>query len=167
MVTVTNETGFWLGFSDHDHDHGHDNFGWSHDSDRERERSHHHDRDDGDTIFGGDGNDIIFGQDGGDVLHGDAGDDWLIGGDDQDCLDGGSGKDKLYQGENDSRQLRDLVSNGTPLIDWSGMSGSFFDATDKPANKVCSSPWLDDFLNHVGQSESQRNPNIGLRVKVG
>jgi hypothetical protein len=167
LITVSDDSVFWLNFADHNHDHSRDNYSWLHIGDRAHELSLHHDYDGGDIISGGDGNDIIFGQDGSDVLHGDAGDDWLIGGADKDVLVGGSGRDKLYQGENRSRQLTELVGNATPLINWNGMNGSFFDATDKSTDKVCSSAWLNDFLNHVGQSENERNPNNSLKVRVG
>jgi Ca2+-binding RTX toxin-like protein len=120
LVKAANETDFWFDFAGH---HGHHRHG----------HGHHHDNrlDDGDTISGGDGNDIIFGQDGRDVLHGDAGDDWLVGGAEKDTLDGGSGKDKRHKGDNKSGKLSELVDKGTPLIDWSGIDGSFFDATDR------------------------------------
>ena len=167
LITVSDDSVFWLNFADHNHDHSRDNYSWLHIGDRAHELSLHHDYDGGDIISGGDGNDIIFGQDGSDVLHGDAGDDWLIGGADKDVLVGGSGRDKLYQGENRSRQLTELVGNATPLINWNGTNGSFFDATDKSTDKVCSSAWLNDFLNHVGQSENERNPNNSLKVRVG
>jgi Ca2+-binding RTX toxin-like protein len=49
----------------------------------------------------------------------------------------------------------------SPAIDW---SGKFFDNTGLP--KTSSSAWLEDFVNHLGQNEAQRNPNASLRVQI-
>ena len=165
LMTVYGGTDQWVEFSEHDHDHSNDKYSWAHGSDQDRERAQHHNYDDGDTIFGGDGSDIIFGQGGGDVLHGDAGDDWLIGGSDQDSLDGGSGKNKLYQDYIYSKQLHDLVSAATPTVDWSGKTGSFFGANVPVSGNGCSSPWLDDFLNNLGQSAGN-DPNANLVITI-
>ncbi|MCK0122749.1 Ig-like domain-containing protein [Loktanella sp. F6476L] len=62
----------------------------------------------GDTIFGGDGNDTIFGQDDDDTLFGGAGNDVLDGGVDDDVLDGGDGDDVLIGG-----QGNDSIDGGT------------------------------------------------------
>ena len=53
----------------------------------------------GDTIFGGDGNDIIFGQDDDDTLFGGAGNDILDGGVDDDVISGGDGEDQIIGGQ--------------------------------------------------------------------
>ena len=67
------------------------------------------------------GDDIVYGQDGQDTLKGGIGNDWLIGGggdgSNKDLLDGGTGTNKLYQGDNNSSQLRDLVKAALPT--WS------------------------------------------------
>lgn len=146
LLTAANDSDYWLAYAAHDHDHSHHHYAWLHDHDRVHADKHHHDHDYGDTIFGDDGDDIIFGQQGHDVLRGGAGDDWLIGGADKDDVDGGSGsgKDRYHQGENDSHKLHLLINNRTPLIDWSGVSGSFFDATDMPLVKEHNSDDHDD-----------------------
>jgi len=120
LAALTDETDAWFEFAGRNHDHTHDSLTWVRTSDRDWERAHHHDRDDGDFISGGDGNDILFGQDGVDVIHGDAGNDWLIGGGGNwyDSLDGGPGYDRVYQGDNNSKSLRDAVSAAMPA--WSG-----------------------------------------------
>jgi Ca2+-binding RTX toxin-like protein len=164
LMTVVDGTDQWVEFSERDHDLSHANYGWLHDSDRNWEQSHHHDDDNSDAIFGDDGNDLLFGQDGQDALHGGAGNDWLIGGAGQDLLDGGMGRDDLYQGNNNSRQLRLLVGDAIPSIDWSGNGGSFFDLA-VPANGSAS-PWLGAFLNNLGQSTDQNNPNASLVITI-
>ncbi len=69
--------------------------------------------DEGDTLFGGNGNDIIFGgagddtlfgNDGADTLSGDEGDDTLCGNDGDDVIFGGEGSD-LLEGMNDNDDL--------------------------------------------------------------
>jgi hypothetical protein len=120
LTALTDETDYWLEFSDHGHDHRADHWTWANASDRDREHGHHHDFDDGDTIYGGDGDDVLYGQDGLDSLHGDAGNDWLIGGTSGcwDLLDGGTGKNHLFQGDYNGKDLRDLVNASMPT--WSG-----------------------------------------------
>ena len=91
---------------------------WMHNDDGVWERNHHHAHDCSDSIDAGDGNDIVYGQDGQDSLQGGAGNDWLIGGggdgSGKDLLNGGAGINKLYQGENNSKQLSDLVKAAMP-----------------------------------------------------
>jgi hypothetical protein len=120
LTALTDEMDYWLEFSEHGHDHRDDHWTWATAADGNWERGHHHDCDDGDTIFGGDGDDVIYGQDGRDSLHGDAGNDWLIAGDDDwgDLLDGGAGKNKLVHDDYNGKDLRDLVNAAMPT--WSG-----------------------------------------------
>ena len=124
------------------------------------------DDDHGDSIFGGDGDDVIFGQEGEDRLCGEAGNDWLIGGTAKDLLNGGSGQNHLHQGNDDSRTLRTLVRHAMPVIDWSGQSGAFFDLAARSVGNKCAAPWLDEFLNHVGRSESEHNPNADVLIRL-
>jgi len=163
LMTGSDGTEQWVEYSEHNPDHSHDNYGWLHDSDRIWEQSHHHNADYSNTIFGDDGNDLLFGQDGQDALHGGAGNDWLIGGAGQDLLDGGVGHDNLYQGNNNSKQLRVLVGDAMPSIDFSGNSGSFFNLTVPPNGST--SAWLDDFLNNLGQS-ADNDPNANLVITI-
>jgi hypothetical protein len=54
-------------------------------------------------------------------------------------------------------------AGGAPTIDWgSERSG----ALDHLTSSKDSQDWLDDFLNHLGQNEMQRNPNAGIRVVI-
>ncbi|MBL8470825.1 MAG: hypothetical protein JNM98_03430 [Rhodocyclaceae bacterium] len=48
-----------------------------------------------------------------------------------------------------------------PVIDW---QGSYAEASRKKAAPATDSRWLGDFVNHLGRSEAQRNPNAALRV---
>lgn len=61
----------------------------------------------GDTIFGGDGNDTIFGQDDDDTLYGDAGSDYVDGGVDDDVIVLGDGNDTGIGGQGD-----DVIEGG-------------------------------------------------------
>jgi len=49
--------------------------------------------------------------------------------------------------------------NGPPVIDWNGVPDQVNTATKE------TSVWLDDFLNHRGQTALQRNPNAAMRVR--
>ncbi len=59
----------------------------------------------GDTIFGGEGNDTIFGKDDDDTLFGGTGNDVLDGGVDDDLIDGDEGNDTLLGGQGDDTLL--------------------------------------------------------------
>jgi hypothetical protein len=48
-----------------------------------------------------------------------------------------------------------------PTIDW---GSARVGALDRLGSSNASQDWLDDFLNHLGQNETQRNPNAGIRV---
>jgi hypothetical protein len=50
-----------------------------------------------------------------------------------------------------------------PTINWDNTFEGVANSSSVPA--VGSSEWLDDFLNHLGQSEAQRNPNAGIRLR--
>jgi hypothetical protein len=50
--------------------------------------------------------------------------------------------------------------NGPPVIDWNGVSDQVNTVSTKET-----SVWLDDFLNHRGQTALQRNPNAAMRVR--
>ncbi|MDB5978261.1 MAG: hypothetical protein JWR07_5021, partial [Nevskia sp.] len=54
------------------------------------------------------------------------------------------------------------AGNPAPRIDW---QGSYRGGTRQPA-AAGGGRWLDDFINHGGQSEAHRNPNAGLKVHV-
>ena len=56
------------------------------------------DPNDGNSLWGLDGNDVLSGRDGPDMLSGGAGDDMLDGGDEDDTLEGGYGADTLTGG---------------------------------------------------------------------
>jgi len=54
---------------------------------------------------------------------------------------------------------------GTPVIDWTnvlnGPSDRFRGISDGDAPA-----WFGDFVNHLGQNETQRNPNASIRVRI-
>ncbi|HKS61475.1 MAG TPA: hypothetical protein VJT13_07250, partial [Xanthobacteraceae bacterium] len=49
-----------------------------------------------------------------------------------------------------------------PTIDWSKPIEM---TVNQAAGPVISPVWIDDFLNHLGQSEKERNPNAAIRVR--
>jgi hypothetical protein len=51
----------------------------------------------------------------------------------------------------------------SPNINWDNR----IDTKLASGSSASSQIWLDDFLNHLGQNESQRNPNAALRIKPG
>jgi hypothetical protein len=52
--------------------------------------------------------------------------------------------------------------DAAPIINWDNRIDAVGEVARGPS--AGSQEWLDDFLNHLGQNESQRNPNAGLRV---
>jgi hypothetical protein len=61
-------------------------------------------------------------------------------------------------------QTQQQLDAAQPSIDWTPVT--YEDV--RPGNKKpkASDPWFDDFLNHLAQDESQRNPNAALRVNL-
>jgi hypothetical protein len=51
-----------------------------------------------------------------------------------------------------------------PIIDWQSSTISPLDQRNTASPKA-TSEWLDDFLNHLGKTQVQRNPNAGIRVR--
>jgi Ca2+-binding RTX toxin-like protein len=123
LTAVKAETERFLSYSRHGHDHKNywRNVTWRRSEDLAWFNTNPRDTDGGDTIGGGDGNDVIFGQEGLDHINGGLGNDWLIGGsggwNNKDVLTGGGGTDKLFQGDNDSKELRVAVQTAMP--NWS------------------------------------------------
>ncbi|MDQ6438121.1 calcium-binding protein [Mesorhizobium sp. LHD-90] len=74
------------------------------------------DNDEGDSLYGGNGNDRLFGQEGDDKLHGENDDDKLYGGDGDDVLDGDDGND-ILDGEFGVDRLRGGLGNDTYYVD--------------------------------------------------
>jgi hypothetical protein len=52
---------------------------------------------------------------------------------------------------------------GKPTINWDNTIDGLGNSSSAPA--AGSPEWLDDFLNHLGQSQAQRNPNAGIRLR--
>jgi hypothetical protein len=78
------------------------------------------DGDGADLLEGEAGHDILKGHDGSDTLVGGTGDDWLVGGHGTDVLNGGTGSNHQYQGDNNSRAIRDAAAR---IIDWTVRAG--------------------------------------------
>lgn len=156
LINAANDENFWFGH--HKEHHGHHNhhddhedhhdkyesYSWlnehdllhhekghHHEHEHKHNHKHHHDHHHnyGDLIVGGEGDDVLFGQWGDDTLYGDTGKDWLIGGEGHDHLNGGEGKDKHYKEHKDSKDLRQLINNRTPIIEPTGELGRFFDTS--------------------------------------
>jgi hypothetical protein len=54
-------------------------------------------------------------------------------------------------------------SGAAPTINWDNRIDVAGNLAPSPA--AGSPAWLDDFVNHLGRSEAQRNPNAGIRVR--
>jgi hypothetical protein len=54
------------------------------------------------------------------------------------------------------------VNQDEPRIEWDKVYGRAPAQSAGPAN----APWLRDFVQHLGQSEAQRNPNASLRIHI-
>ena len=52
-----------------------------------------------------------------------------------------------------------------PVVDLSGKKPVIGSWLAAPANGA-KAKWMDDFINHLGRSETQRNPNATLRLQV-
>jgi hypothetical protein len=62
-----------------------------------------------------------------------------------------------------SHSSHKLDEPSAPVINWDDNLGDPQVSSGSSNGK----DWLDDFLNHLGQDESQRNPNAALRVRPG
>jgi len=51
-----------------------------------------------------------------------------------------------------------------PAVQW---DSSFFGGSGPGKPDDGGSGWLSDFLNHSGQTQAERNPNLGIRVQTG
>jgi hypothetical protein len=56
--------------------------------------------------------------------------------------------------------------SGPVAIEWGVTVTSRDPAPAKKAGPASSASWQRDFVNHLGQTEKQRNPNLGLRLHV-
>jgi Ca2+-binding RTX toxin-like protein len=111
------------------------------------------------VLFGGPGNDLIKTARGGNIIF------------------SGNGQVTFGKAEAQSVPLKDGFRGGVdkmiatdinmtvPVVDWS----DFFGGNTRlgKADQGDGSPvWLDDFLNHLGQTAAERNPNADIRVRV-
>jgi hypothetical protein len=63
-----------------------------------------------------------------------------------------------------SRRSSHIAAAGeTPSIKWDNTLNDVASLSSGPA--AGSQQWLDDFLNHVGQSQTKWNPNAGIRIR--
>ena len=74
-----------------------------------------------------------------------------------------AGEDAAGAGQQGSRANPSATPNGAgaAVIAWNAERNA---AVDGLASGT-SQDWLDDFLNHLGQNETQWNPNAGIRVR--
>jgi Ca2+-binding RTX toxin-like protein len=111
------------------------------------------------VLFGGPGNDLIKTGRGGNIIF------------------AGNGQVTFGKAEAQSAPPKDGFRGGVdkmiatdinmtvPVVDWSDFFGG--NARLDKADRGDSSPlWLDDFLNHLGQTAAERNPNADIRVRV-
>jgi hypothetical protein len=54
------------------------------------------------------------------------------------------------------------LAGDSTVIDW-GSAG--LGTSNQLGSSDESQDWLDDFLNHLGQNQTQRNPNAGISVR--
>ena len=72
---------------------------------------------------------------------------------------GASSDQPAAQAEKASFSTKD---SSAPTINWDKP----IDVTAYQTSALASTPaWVDDFLNHLGQTETQRNPNAAIRVR--
>jgi hypothetical protein len=69
-----------------------------------------------------------------------------------------------YQARSSSAPAAQPNAGQAAIIDWGSNRISALDQLGTVSSKE-TSDWLDDFLNHLGQTELQRNPNAGIRVR--
>jgi hypothetical protein len=60
-------------------------------------------------------------------------------------------------------RLPNAAAGTAPIIDWGTDRAGAWKGLASGSDQ--SQDWLDDFLNHLGRSEVQRNPNAGIRVR--
>jgi Ca2+-binding RTX toxin-like protein len=133
-------------------------------------------------VRGGKGNDLLIADTGDDFLKGEDGNDILVGGAGNDKAEGNYGADLFVDGPGcDSTgwlSSQDRVVDGTqyeipvaplpqpagPVIDWSSryqpMISSLQQFGDHPSNPQ----WWQDFVNNLGQTDADTNPNSRIRV---
>jgi hypothetical protein len=122
-----------------------------------------------DKITFGSGHNVIFGGPGNDVIKTGRGGNIVFGGNGQVTFDEAHAKFALQTTDSSRAGVDQIVAGGLdvtmPKFDWSGFLGSASDS-HKAVQADAGSAWLDDFLNHIGQSATQRNPNANIRVRV-
>ncbi len=61
-----------------------------------------------------------------------------------------------------------MLTSDTATVPTVDLSTGYFDQDEdeKSTGKPAKSDWKDDFVNHLGQNDAERNPNAGLRVNV-
>lgn len=137
---------------------------------------------DNDQLRGGKGNDLLVADSGDDYLKGEDGNDILVGGAGNDSSEGNYGADLMVNGPGcDSTgyvSSQDRVVDGAaygipatlpalpagPVIDWSSRYTALVGALQQFSDHPSSPRWWQDFVNNLGQSEADGNPNSTIRV---
>ncbi len=137
---------------------------------------------DNDQLRGGKGNDLLVADSGDDYLKGEDGNDILVGGTGNDSSQGNYGADLTINGpgcdSTGSLYSQDRLVDGAaygipatlpaqppgPVIDWSSryvaLVGALQQFRDHPSNPQ----WWQDFVNNLGKTEGDANPNSRIRV---
>ena len=137
---------------------------------------------DNDQLLGGKGNDLLVADSGDDYLKGEDGNDILVGGAGNDSSQGNYGADLIVDGpgcdSNGSLYSQDRVVDGAaygipttlpaqppgPVIDWSSRYVALVGALQQFGDHPSNPQWWQDFVNNLGKTEGDANPNSRIRV---
>jgi VCBS repeat-containing protein len=135
-----------------------------------------------DQLRGGNGNDLLIADAGDDYLKGENGNDILVGGAGNDSSQGNFGADLLVDGPGcDSMgwlSSQDRVVDGSkygipatlpeqpsgPIIDWGTRYEALVSSLQQFGDHPSNPQWWADFVNNLGQSDAELNPNSQIRV---
>jgi Ca2+-binding RTX toxin-like protein len=121
-----------------------------------------------DKITVGSGHNVLFGGPGNDLIKTGRGGNIIFAGNGQVTF--GKAEAQSAPPKDGSRggvdkMIATDINMTVPVVDWSDFFGG--NARLDKADKGDGSPlWLDDFLNHLGQTAAERNPNADIRVRV-
>ncbi len=135
-----------------------------------------------DQLRGGRGNDLLIADAGDDYLKGEDGNDILIGGSGNDSSQGNYGADLIVDGpgcdSNGSVSSQDKVVDGSkygipttlppqppgPVIDWGSRYEALVSSLQQFRDHPSNPQWWESFVNNLGQTDAQSNPNSQIRV---
>ncbi|MBC7001273.1 type I secretion C-terminal target domain-containing protein, partial [Photobacterium sp. BZF1] len=126
-----------------------------------------------DYLFGGDGNDVLDGQGGSDDLVGGEGDDSLSGGNDDDVLQGGDGDDILTGDAGSDLFTWDEDASGTDIITDFTLSEDQLDLSEVLSDGGDDKFTMDDLLAHTQSGDltdtydDQGDVNLTVKTEKG